>query len=231
MHYTGAGIISTQAFKYGFYEARFKVPPGAGWHSSFWMMFHNGKGGTSPAAAYQELDVIENDSIHKQSYEVNVHNWKGEHVSFGGKSVKTPDISADFHVYGCEFTPQTVKYFFDGALVQTVDVATPRKMDGKPFAVEHGDQHIWLTSIASKSGNTGVILDSRLWAAIRRILPNSPELNGYPIASPCESSPRASMSAGVRADFRNLLSAVQKSTILPQGRQGNKCRFGSAAGR
>ena len=165
MHYTGAGIISKQPFKYGLYEARFKVPPGAGWHSSFWMMFYNGKGGTSPAAACQELDVIENDSIHKQSYGVNVHKWKGEHVAFGGKSVKTPDLSADFHVYGCEFTPQTVKYFFDGALVQTVDVATPRKKDGKPFAFEHGDQHIWLTTIASKLGNTTAVDDTSLPAS------------------------------------------------------------------
>src|SRR5271170_861274 len=31
MHYTGAGIISKQTFKYGYYESRFKVPPGAGW--------------------------------------------------------------------------------------------------------------------------------------------------------------------------------------------------------
>lgn len=28
-HYTGAGIISKQAFKYGYYESRFKVPSGA----------------------------------------------------------------------------------------------------------------------------------------------------------------------------------------------------------
>jgi hypothetical protein len=25
-HYTGAGIISSQLFRYGYYEARFKVP-------------------------------------------------------------------------------------------------------------------------------------------------------------------------------------------------------------
>lgn len=30
-HYTGSGVISKEAFRYGYYEARFKVPPGAGW--------------------------------------------------------------------------------------------------------------------------------------------------------------------------------------------------------
>jgi len=41
-HYTGGGIISKQTFKYWYFEARFKVPAGAGWHNSFWTMLHDG---------------------------------------------------------------------------------------------------------------------------------------------------------------------------------------------
>jgi beta-glucanase (GH16 family) len=141
------------------------VPPGAGWHTSFWMMLHNGKGGTAPAAARQELDVIENDSIHKTSYGVNIHKWLGEHVAFGGKTVKTPDLSADFHVFGCEFTPTTVNYFFDGDLVQSVDVTRAVKKDGSAAHFEHGDQHVWLTTIASPLGGTKAVDDSALPAA------------------------------------------------------------------
>lgn len=150
--YTGAGVISKQEFKYGFYEARMKVPAGAGWHTSFWMMKHDTSGGTAPKVTCQELDVIENDSVHQQSYGVNVHRWKGKHQAFGGKSVKTPSLSEDFHVFGCEFTPKTVKYFFDGALAQTVDVSK----------IEHGEQHIWLTSIASSLGGTKAVDDEKL---------------------------------------------------------------------
>jgi beta-glucanase (GH16 family) len=139
-----------------------KIPPGAGWHTSFWMMLHNGKGGTGPNAACQELDVIENDSIHKQSYGVNVHKWKGEHVAFGGKTIKTPDLSADFHVFGGEFSPTTVKYYFDGELVQTVDVTKALKKDGQRLDFEHGDQHVWLTAIASSLGGTKEVDDSKL---------------------------------------------------------------------
>jgi len=158
-HYTGGGVISKQAFRYGYYEARMKTPPGAGWHTSFWMMLHNGKSNTGPNAACQELDVIENDSIHNNSYAVNVHKWKGEHVAFGTKTVKTPDLSADFHIFGCEFTPITVKYFFDGALVQTTK-ATYRGGGNPDF--DHGDQHIWLTSIASNLGGTKAVDDTAL---------------------------------------------------------------------
>ena len=104
----------------------------------------------------QELDVCENDSIKLTSYGVNGHRWNPPpHVSMGGKSVKTPDLSADFHVFGCEFTPETVKYFFDDKLVQTV-VATN---------FTHGDQNIWLTTIASQLGGTKAVDDTKLPAA------------------------------------------------------------------
>jgi beta-glucanase (GH16 family) len=156
MHYTGAGVISKQTFKYGYYEARFKVPPGAGWHTSFWMMKHVGKGDTDSEIAAQELDVCENDSVKPASYAVNVHKWNPKpHIMLGTKSVPTPDLSADFHVWGCEFTPQTVRYFFDGKLVQTVDVSK----------FQHSEQNIWLTTIASNLGGTKAVDDAKLPAA------------------------------------------------------------------
>jgi beta-glucanase (GH16 family) len=155
-HYTGAGIISKRAFKYGYYESRFKVPPGAGWHTSFWMQRYDGSGGTNPQASAQELDVCENDSVKPTSYGVNVHKWNPKpHAAMGGKKVQTPDLSADFHVFGCEFTSETVKYFFDGQLVQTVDATK--------FA--HSEQNIWLTVIATGLGGTKAVDDTKLPAA------------------------------------------------------------------
>lgn len=151
--YTGAGVISRETFQYGYYEARLKVPTGAGWHTSFWMMKHDGAGGTGTTQATQELDACEQDSINPGRYSVNVHRWNPEpHQQFGYKEVATPDLSADFHVFGCEFTPETVKYFFDGKLVQTVDAA--------PFT--HGEQHLWLTSIATHLGGTKAVDETKL---------------------------------------------------------------------
>jgi beta-glucanase (GH16 family) len=154
--YTGSGVISRRAFRYGYYEARFKVPPGAGWHTSFWMMKHNNAGDTTPGTARQELDVCENDSVNLHSYSVNTHQWNPPpHRTYGHKRVSTPDLSADFHVWGCEFTAETVKYFFDGKLVQTVDATQ----------FPHGEQNIWLTTIASHLGGTKAVDETRLPAA------------------------------------------------------------------
>ncbi len=154
--YTGGGVISKQTFKYGYYEAKFKVPPGAGWHTSFWMMKHDGKGGTGSAAARHELDVCENDSVNPNGYGVNLHRWNPKpHKTFGSKHVKTPDLSADFHVWGCEFTPETVKYFFDGKVVQTVDATK----------FPHAEQNIWLTTIATSLGKTKAVDETKLPSA------------------------------------------------------------------
>ena len=140
---------SQKAVRYGYYEARMRVPPGRGWHTSFWMI----TGGTPVTNTGIELDIIENDSINPLKYSVNTHRWApSPHVAFGTKAVNTPSLTTSFHVLGCEFTAATIKYFFDGALVQTVDATQ--------FA--HCDLNIWLTSIAGPLGGTTNVDDTML---------------------------------------------------------------------
>lgn len=154
--YTGGGGITKQTFRYGFYEARFKCPPGKGWHTSFWMMRHDGTGGTLPEAAMQEVDVCETNSSDLHHYEPNLHRWpKAVHKSFGPIAVTTPDLSADFHVWGCDFQPDRVTYYFDGKPVGSLD----------PTSFPHGDQNIWLTVIASSLGKTDKVDDTALPAS------------------------------------------------------------------
>ena len=148
--YTAGGIISRDLFRYGYYEALMKVPPGGGWHTSFWMMKAN-RPDTDTVAI--ELDVLENDSVTPLKYGVNVHrHLPTPHVTFGSKTVSTPSLSAGFHLLGCEFTAATIKYFFDGTLVQTVDATQ----------FSHADMNIWLTSIAAPLGGTISVDDTRL---------------------------------------------------------------------
>lgn len=149
--YSGAGVISRDAFRFGYYESRFRIDAGKGWHSSFWMMGHDGSGGTGTAKTQLELDVIENDSIDLSLYRVAVHKWPDPHKVLGHIPVKTSSL-AEYHVFGCLYTPEQVVYYLDGQEVQTVDVS------GLP----HGTLHIWLTSIASHLGPTDRVDESRL---------------------------------------------------------------------
>jgi beta-glucanase (GH16 family) len=150
-HYTGGGIISRQAFHYGYYEARLKIAAGSGWHSSFWLQRYNGVD-TKGNKATLEMDIIENESSKLTSYSTTTHRWVPPHIARGHKNVTTPDLSRRFHVFGCEYAPDAVRYYFDGKLVQTVD------WKGLP----QGDVNIWLTSIAQAMGASHGVDDSAL---------------------------------------------------------------------
>lgn len=153
MHYTGGGVISKRRFKYGYYEARFKVPPTKGWHTSFWLMASDGSGGTNPRDSVEELDICENDSVKLRGYSATTHRWLPSHRVVTSKWIKTPDLAAHFHVWGCEFTPEKITYYFDGKPVETSATAEL----GQPSA-----QNIWLTAIASWLGPTDAVDASRL---------------------------------------------------------------------
>lgn len=180
MNYTGAGVISKQAFKFGYYESRFKIPAGDGWHTSFWMMGFDGSGGTSTGNAYQEIDVCENDSKNFTKYATNVHNWLGTHTSVGGQNVTTPDLSNEFHTWACDFSPTEIRFYFEGDLVRTVDVSKQAL----------NDNNIWLTTIGSYLGSTTAIDDTQLpSAAIFDYVRYYKQLNPvYPEYNPSDTS-------------------------------------------
>jgi len=151
-NYTGAGIVSQPVFKYAYYEARAKMPAGAGWHTSFWLMKHDGSGTTDFQMAAQGIVVVQNESVDHASYAVKVDKYQEPAVCYGFLRLPTPDLTADFHVFGCEFTAETVKFFLDGVLVETVDATK----------FPHSDQNVWLSSIASHMGNTPKVDDASL---------------------------------------------------------------------
>lgn len=151
--YTGGGIISKPEFKYAYFEARIKMPAGAGWHTSFWLMKHDGSGTTDFQEAAQGIDAGQNDSVDHLSYTVSLNKYNPEPPGcFGYSRLPTPDLSADFHVYGCEFTPEAAKFYLDGKLTHVVDARQ----------IPHGPMNVWISSIASHMGRTPKVDDSAL---------------------------------------------------------------------
>jgi beta-glucanase (GH16 family) len=199
-NYTAGGVISRNLVRYGYYEALMKVPPGRGWHTSFWMMKYN-RPATDTVAI--ELDVLENDSVNLLKYAVNVHrHLPAPHATFGTKTVNTPSLSDSFHLLGCEFTPTTIKYFFDGALVQTVDATL----------LPHDDMNIWLTSIAASLGGTTSVDDTQLPAVAQYDYVRFYE----PFAAPSVSITSPTSSAVTLADASTTLR-LEASVSAPSG--------------
>ncbi len=152
--YTGAGLISKIAFQHGYYEARLKVPPGAGWHTSFWLMHHNGSGGTNTDDATVEIDILEHDSKNQGGYHANIHRWQGEHIHFGSPLIPA-SLAEDFQILAAEYAEDTVYCYLNGQKVWEKEITD----------VPQGPIHIWLTSIASFLGDTEAVDDSQLPAA------------------------------------------------------------------
>lgn len=152
--YTGGGIISKKLFRYGYYEATMKVPPGQGWHSSFWMMRDKLLADLPENSTHIELDPVENDSSDPFHFQIDAHRWlPGPHRKFGTKQIHPTTPLTEFHVYGLEFTPTELRYFFDGELIGTTDASL----------FGHNDFNIWLSCLAGKLGNkTTAVDDTRL---------------------------------------------------------------------
>ena len=143
--YTGAGIISRREFTHGYFEARMKYPKGAGWHGSFWLQMHDGLGGTGPSKTLQEMDIVETDTYNLTHYSTSIHRWNPLPVkmSVGGHAVvTTPDLSLDFHTWGCLWGEQETVMTFDGRPVLTA----PAKL------FPQGPQQVWLTMIGHDAG-------------------------------------------------------------------------------
>jgi beta-glucanase (GH16 family) len=160
--YTAGGVISKQTFVYGYYEARFKTPAAEGWHTAFWSMKHS-FAGQPKRQALLELDYCEQDGGDPNFFSFGIINQrpdKKKRQSWnGGRWVveNAPDTSANFHVWACEFTPETTRFYFDGRLT--------KELSSSGFS--HDDMSVWFSVIASTLKGDRWVDESKLPNAAR----------------------------------------------------------------
>ncbi len=112
---------------YGFLECRMHVVKPNGHQTAFWMMPNEGVGmktsegvdGTANDGA--EIDIVE--AIKANAYSLGLH-WDGyakpAHKS-NGREIKAPNMhDTEYHIYGFEWTPTHLKFYFDGKVVATI---------------------------------------------------------------------------------------------------------------
>lgn len=160
--YTGGGVISRETFVYGYYEARFKTPGIEGWHTSFWAQKNGTPGATQRKRALLELDFCEQDGGDPKYFSFGIINKlpdskKGQTWNAGRWVIEdAPDTSADYHVWGCEFTPEVIRFYFDGQLAKEESATN----------FPHDDMNVWLTSLASTLKGDRWVDDSKLPGAV-----------------------------------------------------------------
>ena len=118
---TTAAVISKKLFQYGYMEIKCKAGD-ASVTSSFWT-----------TGQKTELDIFEFMGKPKQShkkhlekeYKFSIHDWSRE---VQGKTVWTDKaeldwrVADDYHVYGCDWSADGLKFYADGELVRSATV-------------------------------------------------------------------------------------------------------------
>ncbi|MGH8083567.1 MAG: glycoside hydrolase family 16 protein, partial [Lysobacter sp.] len=101
-------------FRYGFIEARMKLPAAAGFWPAFWTFQAPG------AQQWNETDVFEYYSDNKSRLYLNQYVVKNgaEQLDSYPLDIRF-DPSADYHVYGADIAPDATRFYIDGKLVRT----------------------------------------------------------------------------------------------------------------
>jgi beta-glucanase (GH16 family) len=107
-----SGMMSTYrkfAQQYGWFEVRARLPKGNGLWPAFWML-------PEPLGWPPEIDVMENLAQDTRvAYFTNHFTGSdGKHGSKGSGKIATPDLSADFHTFAVEWTPEAIVWYLDG---------------------------------------------------------------------------------------------------------------------
>lgn len=145
---TGSGYAFTTAnistrmtnFKYGYMEARMKVPYSFGNWPAFWT-YRNSFIFTN----HSEIDVFEMD-VSKGQYKMptNLHinyncagmiecapgSYECPQYPCYGKDVNVPEYANVWRVYGLEWSPDFIRWYVDGVMVREVQNTTSTSNDG-----------------------------------------------------------------------------------------------------
>lgn len=102
----------TTGFKYGYFEARIKLPKGRGTWPAFWMM--PVAGGSWPACG--EIDIMEEVGVDAGKIVTTIHCGAYNHPQGTQKSVTldVPTSESEFHIYAMEWTPDYIQMYVDG---------------------------------------------------------------------------------------------------------------------
>lgn len=115
--------------RYGYFEARMKMPPGPGTWPAFWLAALKPVAGSDGNV---EVDAIEYYGQFTAAYQAVVHVWykdvskkRGE-----GKIINVPDnaLVDDFNTFGVDISPQNIVFLRNGEPVWSYP--TPPELDG-----------------------------------------------------------------------------------------------------
>ncbi len=107
-----SGMVSSHgkfSITYGYFEIRARMPKGKGLWPAFWLLPQDGE--WPP-----EIDVLELlcQDTHTVYTTLHYKTTDNPHLSSGSSIQAEADLSADFHRYGVNWTPDAITWYLDG---------------------------------------------------------------------------------------------------------------------
>lgn len=139
MEYVSARLNSRQAWKYGYFEARIKLPPDQkGIWPAFWMLKEGGPAYVGDGGG--EIDIMEWVGSEPQYNNFSVHSNR---ATFDGQPIIDPDTGkavpyttqvtisnrSEYHCYGVLWTHEAITGYLDGQVMLRVPNPIPSGSD------------------------------------------------------------------------------------------------------
>lgn len=122
-NYTSARLLTRNrdAWKYGRFEIRAKLPSGKGTWPAIWMLPENWEYGGWPESG--EIDIMEHVGHEPERVYATVHTEAYNHVlgTQDTDTLRVADAEQNFHVYTLEWTPQNLNWYIDGEQYSSFD--------------------------------------------------------------------------------------------------------------
>jgi beta-glucanase (GH16 family) len=117
--YTSTRITTAgkKEFKYGYMEARAKIPKGHGIWPAFWMLGSNIRQVGWPLAG--EIDIMEYVGREPGQVYNTVHTKAGHGASATGKKSPFEGIEDGWHTYGADWSAEKIDFYVDDKLLYT----------------------------------------------------------------------------------------------------------------
>jgi beta-glucanase (GH16 family) len=121
-----AGLLSSVdpqgrgfAQQYGYFEMRAKLPEGPGVWPAFWLV------STGRRQDIVEVDLMEYYGHAPDRYFSSLHVWKNDETGSSSSitaenGVPSGQLTAGFHLYGAEVTPEAIGFYLDRRLVRVM---------------------------------------------------------------------------------------------------------------
>ncbi|WP_414475522.1 family 16 glycosylhydrolase [Microvirga sp. M2] len=123
-----SGLLTTArsfAFQYGYVEIRARIPAGQGLWPALWLI-------PLDQSWPPEIDIMETLGHRTGEYWATLYGGPKARPDKSTTLVRTPDLAADFHMFGVKWTAKDVTWFFDGKAV--AQAPTPVNMH-KPMYI------------------------------------------------------------------------------------------------